>query len=503
MRLTFVGSVVLCVLASLLFAASASAQQTRQVTIAARSCPAFTDITANRARNNIQESLEDLGVDTPYGQNGRPLLVDAATEAEFQPNCTADRQLAVHARHRDLDPRRGTAGAVGPAELRDRPVQPPTIVTQNRIPLLDGTGQDTRATIDGATTIRLTDEQIRLASQGSKLWIQGGTPDQPITDAVTYGFGALRCATDNLNGDNVEWISYPTGATHVFCFAYYVKPAPTSGTITVRKKVTLPSGTPAQTLRFTGNVSYENNQFSLTSSNTKTDSISFIRAAGTSWNFTEEIPPLAKLDSITCTSTKGSTITKDVASGRTDVLLAKGDDVVCTYKNSFRRPPSGLTLRKISAGGTGIFGFKIEGEGSLIDGASAETTQPNLSTLVTPTDKIADLSPGTYTVTETTPGDDGGTWSLDSVTLHAEQREGGARRRQGPDHRGRERHGLHLQQPLHARRAHHAAQDHARRHRDDALPGPPGVRRRAPGARAGRHHDRGGRGGHGDGRGPR
>ena len=75
--------VVLASLASLVPAAHAD--QGRLVTIAARSCPAYTDITANRARNNIMESLEDLGVDTPYGQGGRPLLVDPATEAEFQP----------------------------------------------------------------------------------------------------------------------------------------------------------------------------------------------------------------------------------------------------------------------------------------------------------------------------------------------------------------------------------------------------------------------------------
>jgi hypothetical protein len=31
------------------------------VTIAARQCPTYTDIRANRARNNIQESLRDLG----------------------------------------------------------------------------------------------------------------------------------------------------------------------------------------------------------------------------------------------------------------------------------------------------------------------------------------------------------------------------------------------------------------------------------------------------------
>ena len=31
------------------------------VTIAARQCPNYQSITANRARNNIQESLRDLG----------------------------------------------------------------------------------------------------------------------------------------------------------------------------------------------------------------------------------------------------------------------------------------------------------------------------------------------------------------------------------------------------------------------------------------------------------
>ena len=36
----------------------------RFVTLVARECPAYTDITANRARNDIQESLRDLGADT-------------------------------------------------------------------------------------------------------------------------------------------------------------------------------------------------------------------------------------------------------------------------------------------------------------------------------------------------------------------------------------------------------------------------------------------------------
>ncbi len=106
----------------------------------------------------------------------------------------------------------------------------------------------------------------------------------PITDSVTYGFGALRCATDNLNGDNVEWISYPPSAIHVFCFAYYVKPAPTSGTIDVVKQVTLPSGVDPQRIRFTGDISYTtDHEFFLTASNGNPARQSFIRAAGRDW----------------------------------------------------------------------------------------------------------------------------------------------------------------------------------------------------------------------------
>ena len=116
-------------------------------------------------------------------------------------------------------------------------------MTEEKVPLRDSDGHpypgDTF--IYGAETIKLTKEQADLASQSSKLWIQGGTPTLPITDPETYAFGALRCATDNLNGDNVEWISYPPDDAHVFCFAYYVKPAPTSGTINVVKEVTLPT----------------------------------------------------------------------------------------------------------------------------------------------------------------------------------------------------------------------------------------------------------------------
>ena len=36
------------------------------VTMAARYCPTYSDVFANRARNNIMESLQDLGPDSQY-----------------------------------------------------------------------------------------------------------------------------------------------------------------------------------------------------------------------------------------------------------------------------------------------------------------------------------------------------------------------------------------------------------------------------------------------------
>lgn len=56
----------------------------RWVPIAARECDSYTDIRANLARNNIQESLQDLGEDTLY-ESGEP--IDPRTELAGQPKC--------------------------------------------------------------------------------------------------------------------------------------------------------------------------------------------------------------------------------------------------------------------------------------------------------------------------------------------------------------------------------------------------------------------------------
>jgi hypothetical protein len=63
----------------LLLAPSASQAQTnsekKEVTIVARVCPSYDSIRGNRARNNIMESLKELGPDTLYGP-GEALTAD-------------------------------------------------------------------------------------------------------------------------------------------------------------------------------------------------------------------------------------------------------------------------------------------------------------------------------------------------------------------------------------------------------------------------------------------
>jgi hypothetical protein len=214
--------VVLCGAATLPSAAMAQESPQRLVTFAARQCDAYADIAANRARNNIQESLQDLGVDSAYA-GGDP-VVPAVEEAQ-SPNC---RPLVgwPFTLGRGYQSRRDI-GIWGALSAVTDAFTAPAIVTQGSTPLLDLNGDAAGGNLDGAVTVALTPQQAQLAATASSLWAQGGVPGDPVQDVAhpgEYGFGALRCGIDALNGDNVEWIAYPTGARHVFCYAYYVHP---------------------------------------------------------------------------------------------------------------------------------------------------------------------------------------------------------------------------------------------------------------------------------------
>src|SRR4051812_39880047 len=63
--------------------ARAQANQGYWVTVAARVCDQYTDIFANKARNNVQESLKDLGPNTQYSGIYADWEVDPYLEDKF------------------------------------------------------------------------------------------------------------------------------------------------------------------------------------------------------------------------------------------------------------------------------------------------------------------------------------------------------------------------------------------------------------------------------------
>ena len=249
------------------------------LTLVARVCPSYSDVTANLARNDIQESLADLGADTRYDP-GQP--IDPTVEHTYQPNC------------RPLPRWRFTLGTgyqtrsglrVDGARSRSSPAPTRRLRDGGRAsPLLNDQGEAT-GRIDPGRRHRPADRRAggprrNADSPGSR----AALPSDPVLFGPypgEYGFAALRCAVDNLNGDNVEWIGYPAGASHVFCYAYYVKPPPTSGTHPVVRKGGLrPARRRRQTFPFEGNVTFNaDGRFSLDVENGAPAETTFYRAA--------------------------------------------------------------------------------------------------------------------------------------------------------------------------------------------------------------------------------
>lgn len=346
--------------------------------------PTYQDIAANRARNNIQESLQDLGVDSAYS-GGTP--VSPSVEDAQDPNCTPLVNWLFtlgsgYLTHADDGPWGSLSRVTGAFSA-------PTIRTQASTPLLDRNGDPTGATVAGAVTVALTPRQVQLAAQPNALWAQGGVPGDPVLNALypsTYGFGALRCAIDALNGDNVEFISYPTGARHVFCYAYYVTPPPTSGTIIINKQLDVPAGGAAQTFTYHGDISYTADQsFTLTAGPGQPGSETFYRAGGQTWSFSEDALPGYSLESLQCASATGaSTTDTNATTGAAAVHLAPSDTVTFTYVNGLTPPPpvrptfSGLIVAKRTIGGAGTFPVDVHG-----------TTEEHVDLTTTPDKDVA------------------------------------------------------------------------------------------------------------------
>ena len=406
-----------CALVLFPWAGSASAASGLRVTYVARVCPAYEDIYANRARNDIQESLQDLGMDSPYPDGDflvNPDVEGGGPQAKCQPLVdwrftlgTGFESKAVH----------------GPWGSLSRVTNPYTTVIQTKAltPLLNQNGDQIKNdTIAGAVTVELTSDQVQQASNRDSLWAQGGVPDDPVLagpfPGPKYGFGALRCAVDALNGDNVEFIFFPTGVTHVFCYALYVSPPPTAGTITIEKRV---SGAPAgenPAFPFTGNLSFDPGGFQLSDN----ESADFVRAGGATWDVTEGSVDNYALSSVDCSATTqgtGSPMSTWTAGATTSITLVAGEHVTCVYNNKYVSPAGGLTISKITRGGKGSFDYAVTGDGGS-HSLRATTIAPNVPVDAVPSP--LSLAPGTYTIREQQPASPDGTWRLVSVSCNGE-----------------------------------------------------------------------------------
>ena len=295
------------------------------VTIAARECDNYTDVRANLARNDIMESLQDLGPDTLYSSGDQ---IDPRTESAGQPAC----RPLVGWRF-TLGSNYQTQAVSGVWGSLSKVLNPDTtsVVTQASVPARGYQGEVLSGQqIAAATTIELSDDQLSR-SGGNALWLQGGEPDDPVLYgdpffAGRYGFAALRCAIDDLNGDNVETIQYPSGVRHVFCYAYYVTPPPSSGTIVIRKQVQ-GDGAYAESFPFSGNVSYNpGGAFDVDAGPGSPGSSTFYRAetrpGDDPWTVTEAVPAGWVLTGLEC-SAGASTVQTDLAE-RAGVDRARG-----------------------------------------------------------------------------------------------------------------------------------------------------------------------------------
>ena len=385
------------------------------VTFAARVCPDYTDIYANRARNDIVESLKDLGPDTQYGDSGAlisPVYEDEGGQLNCEPLPGWNFTLGTGYESRAVTGVWGSISKVTGAYGT-------SILTQSSTPLLDNSGQPIPGdTLAGATTIELTKAERDQANEPDQLWAQGGVPTDPVLAQTypgpEYGFGTLRCATDNLNGDNVEYIFFPAGVYHVFCYAYYVKPPPTTGLITIQKQVTgIPTGAnPA--FPFNGNLSFNPDGFQLSNGGSE----DFYRAGGSSWTVTEGPVDSYKLASLTCVNASGGPASTWNISGSTVTInLAALSHVTCTFTNQFVPPPAGLQIRKITKGGVGTFSFDVTPvSGGTSRSATATTTEENVPVDAAPSPLT--LAPGTYQIVEHSPATAQGHWRRKSVVCN-------------------------------------------------------------------------------------
>jgi hypothetical protein len=364
-----------------------SAIETYRVTMAARICDSFRAIAAGRVRDDADELVGRPGIDSPY-RDGAAVSPDI--EDGVDANCTdlPGQRFTIGTGHQ----RKGNLSVVTGVSTTTEP-------TKESADRLDDLGKDTGGLLGGAVTATLTADEVRLATR-RQLWVQGGTPDQPVQSGS--GFGALRCAVDGHTGGNVQWVTFPAGVRHVFCFAYYVRSPGATGTVTVRVKPSRPIGYPRR-IGFQSDLSHApEGKFGLTTTGDAVDT-SFTRAAGSDpYPLVAQPPDGWKVAAIACSvshsggGSAASTAVTDPPAGKVIIVLAPGDLVACEYTVDPPAQPAGLSLKVYAGGIAAPFQVGVAGATGT-QALTATTTTDPVPVAVTGPD-LSTLAAGTYAV---------------------------------------------------------------------------------------------------------
>ena len=134
------------------------------------------------------------------------------------------------------------------------------------------------------------------------------------------------------------------------------------------------------------------------------------------WTVTESAVANYKLADLACHAEAAGgapgASTTDISGATASTHLVAGEHVTCVYTNRYVPPTGGLTIRKLTTGGVGQFGYTVTpvpGPGR-IHHATATTTQPNIAVDAQPS--LLDLAPGRYRISESPPASSSGEWRL-------------------------------------------------------------------------------------------
>lgn len=375
-RLFMAGAALALGAAALTLAPPATAQGTGTgffVTLAARECPEYSDVMANLLRNDLQESLEDLGPDSTHGW-GQP--VGPGVESTISPNCTPLEDWTFTLGDGFGTRIDGLTTVGEPAAVLNP--------TQASVPELD---QDANPT--GAHHAFCYYYAVDKPPLAGEIVVRKQLADG-ATDSRAFNF------TGNVTYDpdqkfNVDtWSGSGVGGP----FDY-------TGTDPVGTATTTDPNTPVEAGTASG-----------------------LSGNGT-WTITQTMPPPTAsghwtVEMVQC---NGTTVAAETTDTTATITIPAGTTAQqCLFTNKYH-PDGSITVTKTTEGGAGTFSYTLTAENTDAAAPDMAATEPAVASVTTEkagepaSTTVEGLATGRYTIVELETDDpDGDHWDLTGAT---------------------------------------------------------------------------------------